>query len=303
VLYDGEGWLPEDESAIGFWAGPSGEVAGHVRQFGTNQPIDGVRIETMELPEFTFTDASGFYSLPLDPGTYSIRFSKQGYCDTLFTNILIEDDFTTVRDCIFRMPQAQISVTSISETNWPDHVFSRVFQISNNGGQCPLDFVISDTSGWLSTNPVSGSIPPDQSLDVTALMSSVGLTPGTEHQSALVIQHEADGSPVEVPVTMFISLGDPNAPSTLPTEYALYQNYPNPFNAQTSIHFDLPQESQVKLVLFNVMGQAVATVAEGQYPAGRHSLTYDATNLPSGMYLMKIEAGSFSAMKKVMLLK
>jgi hypothetical protein len=83
----------------------------------------------------------------------------------------------------------------------------------------------------------------------------------------------------------------------------LYQNYPNPFNAVTDIRFDVPQVSPVKIVLFNVMGQAVATVVNQRYDAGRHSVSYDATNLPSGMYLMQFTAGSFTSMKKMLLLK
>jgi hypothetical protein len=55
--------------------------------------------------------------------------------------------------------------------------------------------------------------------------------------------------------------------------------------------------------VFNVMGQAVATVADGTYPAGRHSLSFDATDLPSGMYLLKLEAGSYHALQKMLLLK
>ena len=295
-------FTPIDGSAVGFWAGPSGELQGIVRQFGTNNPIESIRVEAQELPEFTFTDATGFYSLPLDPGVYSVRFSKQGYCDTLFTNILIEDDFSTVRNVIMRSPQAQFSVTSISEETWPGHDWATVFQITNNGGQCPLDFAISDTSAWLSTNPASGSVPPNGSMDVTVIMSPVGLPPGSEHLSALNIQHEANGSPYTIPVTMSISV-EADRPHALPTEFALYQNYPNPFNAQTSIRFDVPQESRVKLVLFNVNGQEVATVVDAQYPVGRHSINYEAADLPSGMYLMKLEAGSYTSMKKMLLLK
>ena len=295
-------FTPTDGSAVGFWAGPSGELQGIVRQSGTNTPIEGVRVETQEVPEFTFTDAAGFYSLPLEPGTYSVRYSKQGYCDTLFTNILIEDNNSTVRNVIMRVPQAQFSVTSISEETWPGHDWATVFQITNNGGQCPLDFAISDTSAWLSTNPASGSVPPNQALDITVIMSPEGLQPGSEHLSALIVTHEGNGSPYVIPVEFNISVSTPN-PNSMPTEYALYQNYPNPFNAQTSIRFDLPQESRVKLVLFNVNGQVVATVIDGQYQAGRHSINYEAADLPSGMYLMKLEAGSYTSMKKMLLLK
>jgi hypothetical protein len=298
----GGAFTPASQTAVGFWAGPSGDLQGIVRQFGTNQPIAGVRVGIQEGPEFTMTDNTGFYDLPLDPGTYSVNYSHQGNCDTTYEDILIEDNNVTVRNVILRSPAAQFSVTSISESTWPTHDAQAVFQITNNGGQCPLDFSISDTSSWLSTNPVSGSVAPNQSRDITVNMSVQGLAPGNDYQSALRIQHEATGSPYIIPVTLSISeSGD--APHGLPTEYALYQNYPNPFNATTQIRFDVPQESQVKVTLFNVMGQGVATVVNGRYEAGRHSVSYDATDLPTGMYLIKFEAGSYTSMKKMLLLK
>ena len=293
---------PVNQSAVCFWGGPSGEVQGIVRAFGTNAPIEGVTVSITQGPEFTLTDATGFYSLPLDPGTYTVCFAKQGNCDTCYTNILVEDNATTVRNATLRAPQAQFSVTSISEATWPTHDATAVFQITNNGGQCPLDFSITDTSAWLSATPAQGSVPVNGSLEISVLMSVQGLPPGQDYQSALRVQHEAVGSPYVIPVTLTISQSG-EQPEGLPTEYALYQNYPNPFNASTSLRFDVPQESHVKIVLFNVMGQAVATVVDAPYRAGRYSVSYEATDLPSGMYLMKLEAGSYTAMKKMLLLK
>jgi hypothetical protein len=260
-------------------------------------------VETMQVPTFAFTDATGFYSLRLDSGTYSIRFSGSGYCDTTFTNILVEDDQTTIRNATLRSPFAQFSVTSISMATWPGHNVSYDFEITNPAGQCPLDFSISDTSSWLSVNPASGSVAPNQSMLVSAIANVQGLNPGGDYQSALVITHDALGSPTTIPVSLSISLTADQDPASLPTVYALHPNYPNPFNATTSLRFDLPQAGRVKLVVYNVMGQAVATVADGMYAAGRHSLSFEATDLPSGMYLLKLEAGSYHAIQKMLLLK
>jgi hypothetical protein len=303
VAFDGEGWLPQDETSIAFWAGPSGRIEGIVRAFGTNQPIEGVTVETMELPAFTLTDACGFYSLPLEPGVYSVRFSRPGYCDTTYMNILVEDDATTIRNATLRSPEAEFSVTSISLATWPGHSVTFEFDISNPGGQCPLDFTISDTSAWLSTQPTGGSIPANQTQTILVIANVQGLSPGTDYQSALVVTHEALGSPTTIPVLLSISVGGVDDETSLPTEYALHQNYPNPFNATTSVRFDLPQEGRVTLTLYNVMGQAVATMVDGVFTAGRHQVSYEASDLPSGMYLMKLEAGSYSSMKKVLLLK
>ncbi len=88
-----------------------------------------------------------------------------------------------------------------------------------------------------------------------------------------------------------------------PTEFSLKQNYPNPFNPSTKIGFALPSESNVKISIYNLIGQKVAEVVNTQFPAGNHSIDFNASNLSSGIYLYKIEAGSFISVKKMQLMK
>jgi hypothetical protein len=87
------------------------------------------------------------------------------------------------------------------------------------------------------------------------------------------------------------------------TEYKLHNNFPNPFNNATTITFDLVEPQFVKLSLFNVLGQNVATLVNETKTAGRHTLNFDATSLSTGIYLVRFEAGSFTALSKMMLLK
>lgn len=89
----------------------------------------------------------------------------------------------------------------------------------------------------------------------------------------------------------------------VPVSFELYQNYPNPFNPTTSIKFALPKESQVKLSVYTILGQEVATLVNSVMSAGYHTVNFDASNLPSGMYIYKIDAGSFSQIKKMLLMK
>jgi hypothetical protein len=86
-------------------------------------------------------------------------------------------------------------------------------------------------------------------------------------------------------------------------EYALLQNYPNPFNPTTSLGFDLVSSGYVSLKIYNLMGQAVATVVQGNMGAGRHTVTFDASSLPTGIYLYRIEVNGFAAEKKMLLMK
>lgn len=90
----------------------------------------------------------------------------------------------------------------------------------------------------------------------------------------------------------------------VPMRFSLAQNYPNPFNPTTKIGFTLPSNQKVKLTVFNILGQRVATLIDGQQMvSGAHTVNFDASMLSSGLYIYRIEAGSFSSSKKMMLIK
>lgn len=89
-----------------------------------------------------------------------------------------------------------------------------------------------------------------------------------------------------------------------PREYELAQNYPNPFNPSTKIQYALPVEGNVTLKVYNILGQQVRTLIDNQLlPAGRHEVTFDAANLPSGLYIYRLQTNNFVDVKKMMLLK
>lgn len=88
-----------------------------------------------------------------------------------------------------------------------------------------------------------------------------------------------------------------------PKNFALSQNYPNPFNPSTTIDFALPKSEKVTVRIFNQLGQQVATLADRDFSAGNHKLNFDGANLSSGIYYYRIEAGSFTQTKKMILMK
>ena len=85
--------------------------------------------------------------------------------------------------------------------------------------------------------------------------------------------------------------------------YNLEQNYPNPFNSSTTIRFSFPRRKHVTLKVFDVLGREVATLVDEEKPAGVYEVTFDASKLSSGIYLYKIQAGSFVQTRKMLLLK
>ncbi len=89
----------------------------------------------------------------------------------------------------------------------------------------------------------------------------------------------------------------------MPKQFALDQNYPNPFNPSTNISFELPKSGHVMLNVFNLLGQKVATLIDQNMQAGSHSVHFDATNLPSGLYFYQLQSGNFNSVKKMVLMK
>jgi hypothetical protein len=89
----------------------------------------------------------------------------------------------------------------------------------------------------------------------------------------------------------------------LSATYRLAQNFPNPFNPVTTIQFSIVQQSPVKLEVFNMLGQRVATLVNGEMAAGSYSERFDGTNLASGVYLYRLQAGSYVDTKKLLLLR
>ena len=86
-------------------------------------------------------------------------------------------------------------------------------------------------------------------------------------------------------------------------KFELSQNYPNPFNPSTTIKFNLPEAGIVKLTLFNILGQQIRTLVNEFKESGVHTINFDASELNSGMYIYKIESGSFTQTRKMTLVK
>jgi hypothetical protein len=88
-----------------------------------------------------------------------------------------------------------------------------------------------------------------------------------------------------------------------PLTFALEQNYPNPFNPTTNIKFSVPETGNIKLAVYNIVGEQVAVLVDGFTEAGFYNVTFDAASLPSGIYLYKLQSANSVETKKMMLLK
>lgn len=108
--------------------------------------------------------------------------------------------------------------------------------------------------------------------------------------------------PGKVRVTLSTGVDD-DITTGLPHTFAVNQNYPNPFNPSTVISFSVPRSSEVKIEVFNLLGQVVTTLADGTLPAGNHQVIWDASKNPSGVYFYRVRWSGGSETRKMVLVK
>ena len=171
--------------------------------------------------------------------------------------------------------------------------------------------------------PVFENIPDDWDVTITDLVTghSVDLREGgsytfeldasrnkndiLEHKLAIRSFDAAHRSGTEARLMITIDPGNAtDIPGEgLPSVFTLQQNYPNPFNPTTTIRYALPEPAQVRLEVYNVLGQRVALLVNGQQAAGWHTASFDAGRLSSGLYLFRLQAGSYTETRSMMLVK
>jgi hypothetical protein len=96
---------------------------------------------------------------------------------------------------------------------------------------------------------------------------------------------------------------DANNENLIPTEFALFQNYPNPFNPTTIIRYSVPTLSNVSIKLYDLLGNELGTLTNEEKAPGNYEVEFEAKDIASGVYIYKLQAGSFTQSKKMMLLR
>jgi hypothetical protein len=155
----------------------------------------------------------------------------------------------------------------------------------------------TDNTTWTPVGSVNGQ----GTSTITTTYSYVdnSVTNGVTYQYQLVsVGINGNSQPVGNVVSATPSVG-----AATPHEFALHQNYPNPFNPTTQIRFDIAEASYVTLKVFDVMGRELATLVDGNLAANRYEVSFDASALSSGTYFYRLNAGSFTSMNKMLVLK
>ncbi len=193
-----------------------------------------------------------------------------------------------------------------NKTVQPSGTAHTVYAVAEAGQLAP----ISPGSGLLATLHFTiDAACPETTFVIDSVM--VGLNSGTEFTITTALGGGAftpGFTPGSIDVRVVSDVEDITPESTLPTDFALAQNYPNPFNPTTSIELSLPTASKVTLDVFNIIGQKVRTLVDGELPAGVHRVEFDSrassgNTLATGVYFYRISTDRFTQTKKMLLMK
>ena len=208
---------------------------------------------------------SNFELPPSIPGRFDARFSGQKFIQQVESNGQMQEFRVMLRN-----------IHAPAQLKWA---------IKRGNG---IQYWVRDESRPNLRRPLSatGSMYFDAGSDSVLVLYASALPP-CEGQKAIPSLPDAE------------EMSDP----VVPAEFALRQSYPNPFNPTAVIGYDLPSEEFVRLAVFNTLGQEVALLVNEQQAAGYQTVVFNADNLPAGMYIYRLQAGSYVNVKKMLLIK
>ena len=210
--------------------------------------------------------------------------------DICADNVTIQGTFTGIGTlCNGPLPVELSSFTATLFKNEINLFWKTETEVDNYGFDVERRF---DEKEWIKISFISGhgnsNSPKEYSFSDKDLFAG-----GSKFQYKLK-QIDSDGS---------FEYSDVVEVEVAPDQYELSQNYPNPFNPTTTIQFSLPKQTQLKINLYNMLGEQIATIADGVYESGYHKITFNASSLPSGTYVYRLESSDFVQVKKMILLK
>ena len=192
--------------------------------------------------------------------------------------------------------------------------FKVAFQYHDCGGEWGYGVAIDniaikegDDFTWLTVSPYKGTAVAIGNLN-DSISVQIGVY-GTDDNFTIAedIVIASDNSELTVQIGVGVEVAIDESGLT-PFEFALHQNYPNPFNPETNIQFDVAENSDVNVSIFNIMGQKVATLVNGNMDAGIYHIKWNGLSdkgiaLPSGMYFYKMKSSEYQSVKKLVLVK
>ena len=262
--------------------------------------------ETDSIGDYTFADLlpGTYYILALPVGNYAPVFystNSQGLMWNKATPIVMDGNTLSGIDLFPRpLPDSCRGYTmisgSVTHSGNSNQAFAGAMVFASYQDGNIAGYTLSDAQGRFTIDGIGpGSYTVSADVPGFTLVNSAQSSPS----------YDASGNAVGATVSLSLqtTLVQTVTTSVIPTSYSIEQNYPNPFNPSTTIRYTLPVSGIVSVRVYNILGQLVTTLVDGNQKAGTYSVTFNASSLSSGVYFYRIQSGSFAAVKKMMLLK
>lgn len=235
------------------------------------EPADGIELEE----EFS-------YEVNVYNGIMELTFTSPGHETKTFSKSLVLSEYTNYSD----IPQQVLTVFASTGQDGVEQATAYAGELQYFKQGC--------------YNHANGKNPQDHLVWNT----------GSQTYGGSLIDQYANGSYAEVWFKeasvgpgVLTAIGDDNNGVDITDGFHLAQNYPNPFNPTTNITFALPKNSYVNLAVYDINGKLVQQLANGQYAIGEHTVTFNAANLSSGIYMYRIQTASFTQIRRMVLMK
>ncbi|MBO6620975.1 MAG: T9SS type A sorting domain-containing protein [Balneola sp.] len=200
-----------------------------------------------------------------------------------------------------------LDVISVNDIPYYENLVDTVSFTDKSPGEFNFAGKVQDVETPFEELTFSASVAPDQiTFTLDAENGVIELTSDSFIGEGLLTftTRDADGDSVSVDIILVVSMSTSNeGDEQIPSQFSLSQNYPNPFNPSSTIRFGIPEAAVVKLEVYNLLGQRVKSLVNTRKSAGFHMVTFDASNLSSGMYIYRIQAGDFVQIKRMTLIK
>ncbi|MEE9554536.1 MAG: carboxypeptidase regulatory-like domain-containing protein [candidate division Zixibacteria bacterium] len=302
VTVVGDENVPDIDFYLGSSEGPfDGFISGMVTDEETSEPIVDALLMVVSFGSwydfrinFTHSGEDGSYLFDdLPPLEYKIFCNASGYSREFYDN---KDNWW---DADIVTPDVEnIDFALGSPEPGPRFLGGLVYE---NNQPVPGAIVFAKQDGEVKYNTVTY---PDGSYDfvgINAGIYNIEVISPSQNEGSLVNKNVLFSDVCDADVTISVTSIDDDV--HLPVSTTLSQNYPNPFNASTEIRFSLPVNSNVQLDVYNLLGQKAATLLKGEVESGDYSITWDAGDLPSGVYFAVLSTGGSSESVKMVLLK
>lgn len=274
----------------------------------TNPSWLSMSVKTDTLSTGTVVDVGLRAFAALSPGTYPADLLV-GSNDPAAPSVVLPLSLTVIEP---ELPDVDLAPLAITDTIGTGSGKNISVTLHNPGAGRYRHFILdSAETTWLTVLPVFDEMPAGGSATIDIQLDAAGLTPGTYTANLRVVSNDTLQPVSEVPVRMtvieIVSVDDV-AGNGVPADYALLPNFPNPFNPVTTIRYALPEAADVRLTIYNLLGQKVRTLVDARQNAGVFDVQWNGKNdrgisAGSGVYFYRLEAAGFRKSRKLLLLK